>query len=231
MLILAIHVYDCTVTGLSHALVQQYKLKIKSKYASTDIGAINWLFDINITQDHGNRTSSLPQSSSINSLLKRFNLANCQPFSMSIDPNIWYSKLETQCPQTLEQATEMYHILYHEAVRLLLYPTIAILYEKVGETFILCAISVLPFLDSSPGLSPTKPKPGPTVGSGSGLSIGKPEPAEARPKPGLWAQAGPGTSLVILWGWLITAVCGGECPLGGGGSWALLDEMSKAVGQ
>ena len=41
MLILAIHVYDCTVTGLSHALVQQYKLKIKSKYAATDIGAIN----------------------------------------------------------------------------------------------------------------------------------------------------------------------------------------------
>ena len=37
MLILTIHVYYCTVTGLSHALVQQYKLKIKSKYALTDL--------------------------------------------------------------------------------------------------------------------------------------------------------------------------------------------------
>ena len=45
MLILAIHVYHCTVIALSHALVQQYKLKIKSKYvaadALTDLGAIN----------------------------------------------------------------------------------------------------------------------------------------------------------------------------------------------
>jgi hypothetical protein len=79
----------------------------------------------------------------------------------------------------------MHHILHREAVGLPLYPTIAILYENAGETFILHAISVLPFWDSSPGLSLTKPKPGPTVGSGSGLSIGKPEPAEARPKPGL----------------------------------------------
>jgi hypothetical protein len=48
------------------------------------------------------------------------------------------------------------------------------------KQFILCAISILPFRDSSPGSSLTKPKPGPTVGSGSGLSIYKPEPAEAR---------------------------------------------------
>ena len=50
-----------------------------------------------------------------------------------MDPHIRYSKPETQCLQTLEQAAEMHHIPYHEAVGLLLYPTVAILYEKAGE--------------------------------------------------------------------------------------------------
>jgi hypothetical protein len=56
------------------------------------------------------------------------------------------------------------------------------------EKFILHAISVLPFWDSSLGLSLTKPKPGPIVVSGSGLSIDKPEPAEVQLKLGLAHQ-------------------------------------------
>jgi hypothetical protein len=59
IIILTIHINDCTVTGLSHTLVQQYKLKIKSKYALTDLGPINWLLSIKITQDHKNQTISL----------------------------------------------------------------------------------------------------------------------------------------------------------------------------
>jgi hypothetical protein len=55
--------------------------------------------------------------------------------------------------------------------------------------------SWLPLWDTSLGLSPTKLKPGPALSSGSGLSFSKPEPTQAQPKPGLWAQAGPGTSL------------------------------------
>jgi hypothetical protein len=39
--ILAVHIDNRTVTSLSHTLVQQYKLKIKSKYALTYVGPIN----------------------------------------------------------------------------------------------------------------------------------------------------------------------------------------------
>jgi Reverse transcriptase (RNA-dependent DNA polymerase) len=50
ILILAIHVDDCNVTGLSHALVQQLiQAQIKSKYALTDLEPINWLLSIKIT--------------------------------------------------------------------------------------------------------------------------------------------------------------------------------------
>ena len=79
ILILAIHIDNCTVTGLSHPLVQWYRLKIKSKYALTDLGAINWLLDIKITWDRKNWTISLSQSSCIDSLLKQFNLPILNP--------------------------------------------------------------------------------------------------------------------------------------------------------
>ena len=123
ILILAIHVDDCTITGSSDDLIQNYKLKIKSKYDLTDLGPIHWLLGIKITRDRENRTIALSQSSYIDSLLRRFNFTDLKPFSTPMDPNIRYSK--NQCPQTLEQAAEMRHIPYREAVGSLLYLAVA----------------------------------------------------------------------------------------------------------
>ena len=39
--ILAIHIDDCTMTGPSDDLIQNYKLKIKLRYDLTDIGPID----------------------------------------------------------------------------------------------------------------------------------------------------------------------------------------------
>ena len=99
ILILAIHVNDCTITGSSDDLIQSYKLKIKSKYDLMDLRPIHWLLGIKITQDHENCTISLSQSSYINSPLRQFNFTDLRPFSTPMNPNIWYPK--NQCPQTL----------------------------------------------------------------------------------------------------------------------------------
>ena len=69
ILILAIHVDDCTMTGSSDDLIQSYKLNIKLKYDLMDLRLIHWLLGIKITQDHENCTISLSQSSYIDSLL------------------------------------------------------------------------------------------------------------------------------------------------------------------
>ena len=119
ILILAIHVNDCTMTGSSDNLIQSYKLKIKSKYDSTDLRPIHWLLGIKITWDCENHTISLFQSSYIDSLIRQFNYTDLNPYSTPMDPNIRY--LKNQCPQTPEQATEMHHIPYREAVGSLLY--------------------------------------------------------------------------------------------------------------
>ena len=43
ILILVIHIDDCTMTGSSNDLIQSYKLKIKLKYDLTDLRPILWL--------------------------------------------------------------------------------------------------------------------------------------------------------------------------------------------
>ena len=88
ILILAIHIDDCTMTGSSDDLIQSYKLKIKSKYDLMDFGPIHWLLSIKITQDHEKHTMSLFQLSYIDSLLRQFNFTDLRPFSTSMDPNI-----------------------------------------------------------------------------------------------------------------------------------------------
>ena len=54
IIILAIHVDDCTITGSSTMLIQHYKAQIKSKYELTDLGPISWLLGIKITWDQEN---------------------------------------------------------------------------------------------------------------------------------------------------------------------------------
>ena len=51
ILILPIHVDDCTMTGSSNDLIQNYKLKIMSKYDLMDLGPIHWLLGIKIIRD------------------------------------------------------------------------------------------------------------------------------------------------------------------------------------
>ena len=44
--ILVVHVDDCVFTGSSASLIEEYKQKINSCYAFTNLGLINWLLGI-----------------------------------------------------------------------------------------------------------------------------------------------------------------------------------------
>ena len=123
IIILAIHVDDCTITGSSTTLLREVKSKIKAKYEFTDLGAINWLLGIKITRDRENRTISLSQASYIDSIITRFNFNDLKPSPTPMDPNIRYSK--SQSPQTVEEAARMRQIPYREAIGSILYLSVA----------------------------------------------------------------------------------------------------------
>ena len=69
ILVMAIHVDDCAITGNNNNLIQQYKKRIQSKYSPTDLGLINWLLGIKVTHDQEAKTISLSQNSYIDTIL------------------------------------------------------------------------------------------------------------------------------------------------------------------
>ncbi|CAA7270362.1 unnamed protein product [Cyclocybe aegerita] len=105
IVILAIHVNDCTITGSSQGLLNQFKTCINARYAMMDLGAISWLLRIQVRRDHEQRTITPLQQSYIVSILTRFNFTDLKLLSIPMDPNIQFSK--TQCPtDPLEVGTQ-----------------------------------------------------------------------------------------------------------------------------
>jgi len=51
LLILAVHVDDCILTGSSMSLIDEYKGKLNDEYVLTDLGPVHWLLGIKVTCD------------------------------------------------------------------------------------------------------------------------------------------------------------------------------------
>ena len=51
LLILAVHVNDCTMTGSFMKLILEYKAKLNSCYPLTDLGPVHWLLGIKVTHN------------------------------------------------------------------------------------------------------------------------------------------------------------------------------------
>ena len=91
ILILAIHIDDCILTGSSPELISQYKSKLNDCYALTNLGPIHWLLGIKVTQDRSAHTISLSQTSYIDSILSRFELSDAKSYSTPMVPGIIHS--------------------------------------------------------------------------------------------------------------------------------------------
>jgi hypothetical protein len=122
IIILAIHVDDCTITGTSQSLLDDYKRRINAVFTMTDLGPISWLLGIEVKRDRQNRTISLCQKSYIESILARFGLEDAKPLAIPMDVNISFSK--DQCPTTPEAQALMRRVPYREAVGSLMYAAI-----------------------------------------------------------------------------------------------------------
>lgn len=105
LLILAIHVDDCTMTGSSHPLMDEYKSRLHAKYALTDLEPISWLLGFEVKRDRAQRTIALSQRNYINSIIAHFKLADVKLLSILMDPNISYSK--DQCPTSPQEVERM----------------------------------------------------------------------------------------------------------------------------
>ena len=141
ILILVVHVDDCTFTGSSAKLIFAYKKKINDCYALTDLGPISWLLGIKITRNREERTISLSQSSYIDSILERYGLKDAKPYATPMVPGVTYSRRDS--PSTPTEAHRMRRVPYREAIGSLMYAAVA---TRPDITFAVSTLSQ--FLDN-----------------------------------------------------------------------------------
>src|SRR3984893_15290240 len=123
LLIFAVHVDDCVLTGDSAEMIAEFKEKLNNCYALTDLGPIHWLLGIKITRDHTTRTISLSQTSYIDDIVKHFALTDAKPYVTPMVPGAIYTKKDA--PASPEESARMKKMPYREAVGSLMYAAIA----------------------------------------------------------------------------------------------------------
>ena len=143
IIILAIHVDDCMITGSSVKLIAYYKESLNARYPLTDLGEIHWLLGIKITRDREARTISLTQTSYIETILDRFSLSDAKPYTTPIVPGATYSRLDS--PSDATEVAYMAKVPYREAIGSLMYASVA---TRPDITF---AISYLSQFLENPG--------------------------------------------------------------------------------
>ena len=141
ILILAVHVDDCALTGSSSELINAYKQKLNERYALTDLGPIHWLLGIKIKRDRAARTISLSQKTYIESIISRFNLTDAKTVSTPMDPGVIYCKKDA--PSSPAEAAHMKSVPYREAIGSLMYASVA---TRPDITFAVSTLSQ--FLDN-----------------------------------------------------------------------------------
>jgi len=119
IVILAVHVDDCMVTGSSTSFINKFKIEINEKYKLTDLGPAHWLLGIKITRNHSEKIISLSQHAYIKSIITRFNFNDLKPLSIPIDPSV--PLLKSQSSSKLEDIMKMKNVPYREAVGSLMY--------------------------------------------------------------------------------------------------------------
>src|SRR5882762_8318029 len=114
LLILAVHVDDCIITGNSPAGIKGFKKQVHERYAITDIGLIHWILGIKVTRDRYACTISLSQDLYANTILTRFNMVGANAVKCPMAPGSIFSK--DQCPTNAQEIAHMHKVPYCEAI-------------------------------------------------------------------------------------------------------------------
>ena len=145
LIIVLVHVDDCSIVGKTKALVNRFKVEIAKFVDITDLGDLHWILGIEVRRIREERKLLLSQKSYIDSILRRYGFEDLKPISTPMDPNIRLTS--AQSPSTTEEIAAMRNVPYHQAVGSLMYATL-------GTRPDICfAVQTVSRFNSKPGLA------------------------------------------------------------------------------
>jgi hypothetical protein len=123
LLVLAVHMDNCILTGSSSDLIAQYKAKLNACHVLTDLGPVHWLLGIKVTRDRSVHTISLSQVLYIDAILSRFNLTNAKSCPTPMVHGTTFTKQDLL--SSPDKATHMSKTPYCEAIGSIMYAAVA----------------------------------------------------------------------------------------------------------
>ena len=88
LIIVLVHVDDCTIVGKSKVLVERFKTEIAKFVDITDLGDLHWILGIEVRRIRKDRRLFLSQNSYIDSILRCYGFEDSKPISTPMDPNV-----------------------------------------------------------------------------------------------------------------------------------------------
>ena len=114
VIIVAVHVDDCTIAASEPRLVDAFKARLSKHVEVTDLGELHWMLGIEVKRDRAAGTVHLSQRAYIDSILHCFNFTDLKPLSTPMDVQ---AKLTSeQAPASAAKFAAMRDIPYREAV-------------------------------------------------------------------------------------------------------------------
>ena len=145
LIIVLVHVDDCSIVGKTKALIAQFKVKIAKFVDITDMGNLHWILGIEVHRIREERKLLLSHKSYIDSILQHYSLEDLKPVSTPMDPSAQLTSAQSLL--TMEEIAAMRHVPYHEAVGSLMYATL-------GTRPDICfAVQMVSRFNSKPGLA------------------------------------------------------------------------------
>ena len=122
LIIVLVHIDDCSIVGLSQPLIDQFKIKIEKHMEITDLDALHWILEIEVKHICEERKILLSRHSYIDSTLHCYALDDIKPISTPMDSNIQLTS--AQSPTMSDDIAKMCDIPYHKAMRSLMYASL-----------------------------------------------------------------------------------------------------------
>jgi len=119
VLIIVLYVDDMLFIGNNKEMIRELKRQLSKSFDMKDLGAAKYILRMDINMDLVHRKLWLSQSKYVDTILQRFNMHDCKPFSI---PFLIGTKLKLDmCPTTNDAFEEMSNVPYASVVGSLMY--------------------------------------------------------------------------------------------------------------
>jgi hypothetical protein len=123
LIIVAVHIDDCTIAASSEHLVKDLKAGLSCHIEVTDLSELHWMLGIQVMHDRDACSIHLSQHTYLDSILRCYNFVDVKLLSTPMDTQVRLTS--EQAPSTPADFTAMRNVPYHKAVSMLNWAVLA----------------------------------------------------------------------------------------------------------